>query len=56
MPGYFIDTSALAKLYHPETGSDRMDVLTESPGVRLIISQLSLIEIESVFATKVRTV
>ena len=55
MPGYFIDTSALAKLYHFEAGSDRMETLVQSPGVRLIISQLSLVEMESVFAIKVRT-
>jgi predicted nucleic acid-binding protein len=55
VPGYFLDTSALAKLYHSEVGSDRMELLVESPGVRMIISQLSLVEIESVFATKVRT-
>lgn len=55
MPGYFVDTSALAKLYHWEVGSERMEVLLETPGARLIISQLSLVEIESVFATKVRT-
>ena len=55
MPGYFLDTSALAKLYHPEIGSERMESLVQAPGTRLIISQLSLIEIQSVFATKVRT-
>lgn len=55
MPGYFIDTSALAKLYHTEIGSPKMEALAESPGARLIVSQLSLIEIQSVFATKVRT-
>lgn len=55
MPGYFVDTSALAKLYHWEVGSERMEALIEAPGNRLIISQLSLVEIESVFATKVRT-
>lgn len=55
MPGYFVDTSALAKLYHWEVGSERMEALLETPGARLIISQLSLVEIESVFATKVRT-
>jgi hypothetical protein len=32
-----------------------MEVLVQSSGVRLLISQLSLIEIESVFASKVRT-
>ena len=55
MPGYFLDTSALAKLYHPEIGSERMESLAGAPNTRLIISQLSLIEIQSVFATKVRT-
>ena len=55
MPGYFVDTSALAKLYHPEIGSERMEALAQSPGSRLIISQLALVEIESVFAAKVRT-
>ena len=54
MPGYFVDTSALAKLYHWEVGSERMEALIEAPEARLIISQLSLVEIESVFATKVR--
>jgi hypothetical protein len=43
MPGYFLDTSALAKLYHSEAGTDRMELLVESPGVRMIISQLSLV-------------
>lgn len=32
-----------------------MEALIQSPDARLIISQLSLVEIESVFATKVRT-
>jgi predicted nucleic acid-binding protein len=54
VPGYFVDTSALAKLYHREIGSERMEALVEAPDARLIISQLSLVEIESVFATKVR--
>ena len=52
---FFLDTSALAKLYHWEVGSDRMEALVAAPGVRLVVSQLSLIEIESVFATKART-
>jgi len=55
VPGCFLDTSALAKLYHPEIGSDRMESLVQAPGTRLIVSQLSLIEIQSVFAAKVRT-
>ena len=55
MPGYFIDTSALAKLYHAEVGSPQMEMLVQSPDSRLIISQLSVIELQSVFAAKVRT-
>ena len=55
MPGYFIDTSALAKLYHAEVGSQPMELLAQSPDDRLIVSQLSAIELQSVFAAKVRT-
>jgi hypothetical protein len=46
VPGYFLDTSALAKLYHPEIGSERMESLVQAPGTRLIVSQLSPIEIQ----------
>jgi predicted nucleic acid-binding protein len=55
VPGYFFDTSALAKLYHAETGSEKTEALAAGPDTRLIVSQLSLVEIQSVFATKVRT-
>lgn len=54
MPGYFIDTSALAKLYHTEVGSQRMEMLAQPTENGLIVSQLSLVELQSVFATKVR--
>jgi predicted nucleic acid-binding protein len=55
LPSYFADTSALAKLYHSEPGSLRMEELAQLPGNRLIISQLTLVEIQSVFAIKTRT-
>jgi hypothetical protein len=55
VPGYFFDTSVLAKLYHVETGSEKAEAIAAGPDAHLIISQLSLIEIQSVFATKVRT-
>jgi predicted nucleic acid-binding protein len=55
VPGYFIDTSGLAKLYHTEVGSQQMEMLAQSPDNRLIVSQLSVIELQSVFAAKVRT-
>lgn len=55
MPGCFLDTSALAKLYHAEEGSAVVEELAGTPDTLLVISQLSLVEIQSVFAGKVRT-
>ena len=55
MANYFIDTSALAKLYHQEAGSDFLAALIAQPSARRLISRLSLVEMESVFAIKVRT-
>ena len=55
MPNYFLDTSALAKLYHREPGSEYMDRIVTEPGSRFIISRLSIVEMESVLAIKVRT-
>lgn len=55
MPNYFLDTSALAKLYHREAGSEYMDRILTEPGSRSLISRLSIVEMESVVAIKVRT-
>jgi uncharacterized protein len=55
MAGYFLDTSAIAKLYHQEPGSDFIERLVAVPDSRPIVSRLSLVEIESVIAIKVRT-
>ena len=55
MASYFLDTSALAKLYHQETGSAYVERLVQQPGSIVLVSRLSLIEMESVFAIKVRT-
>jgi hypothetical protein len=51
----FLDTSALAKLYHEEAGSDYVERAISQPGSKGIVSRLSLVEMESVFAVKVRT-
>jgi uncharacterized protein with PIN domain len=51
---FFIDTSALAKLYHQEPGSDYMERLQRHTEHRLIISPLTLVEMESVLAIKMR--
>src|SRR5690348_4807528 len=55
MPDNFFDTSALGKHYHQELGSARVDQLLADPGSRHFISRLTLVEIQSVFAKKVRT-
>jgi len=55
LPGYFFDTSALAKLYHKERGSGYMDRVLEERGSRSLISHLSIVEMESVLAIKRRT-
>ena len=55
MANFFLDTSALAKLYHAEAGSDYVERLLQQPGNRLLISRLCLVEMESVFAIKVRS-
>jgi hypothetical protein len=55
LAGYFLDTSALAKLYHEELGSDYVESILNQPGSKGIVSRLSLVEMESVFAIKVRT-
>ncbi|MCI0664301.1 MAG: type II toxin-antitoxin system VapC family toxin [Acidobacteria bacterium] len=54
MPIYFFDTSALAKHYHQDTGTPKVDRILAEQGSRHFISRLSAIEIQSVFASKVR--
>jgi predicted nucleic acid-binding protein len=55
MSGYvFLDTSALAKRYHHERRTDVVDQWLLSPGKRHVISHLAFLEVQSVFARKVR--
>ena len=54
MPIYFFDTSALAKHYHPEKGTQEVDRILAEQGSRYFISRLSAVEIQSVFASKAR--
>src|SRR5947209_2015343 len=55
MADNFFDTSALGKHYHLEVGTPRVDQLLAAPAARHYISRLTLVEIQSVFAKKVRT-
>jgi len=54
MADYFFDSSALAKRYHVEIGTDEVDRLLKEPGSRFFISRLTLTEVQSVCAQKVR--
>jgi len=55
LSAYFFDTSALAKLYHPEIGTPQIVEIVEATGALVRISRLTVIELRSVFAIKVRT-
>src|SRR5438552_1531250 len=55
MPHYCFDTSALVKHYHTELGSTAVDRILGEPGSVFSIARLTLTEVPSVFAKKVRT-
>ena len=55
MPRYFLDTSALAKVYRKELGSDLLDRIVAEPGLHRFISRFTILEMESVLALKFRT-
>jgi predicted nucleic acid-binding protein len=55
MPDYFFDSSALAKHYHAEVGSPKVEELLAEAGARYLISRLTVLELQSVFARKART-
>ncbi|MBS1836050.1 MAG: type II toxin-antitoxin system VapC family toxin, partial [Acidobacteria bacterium] len=51
----YFDSSALVRLYHDEPGTDFLDRLLESQGGVVIASRLTLVEVESAVAIKLRT-
>jgi predicted nucleic acid-binding protein len=52
---FFLDTSALVKYYRRELGSDFVEGMFADAGAQRLISRLAMLEIESAFATKIRT-
>ena len=54
MPTYFFDTSAFAKSYHPELGTAKVTAILSDANNRNLISSLTVVEMQSVFAQKVR--
>jgi predicted nucleic acid-binding protein len=55
VPHYFLDTSAMAKLYRKEIGSDLVDRVVAEPDSRRFVSRFTILEMESVLALKFRT-
>jgi uncharacterized protein len=52
---YFFDSSALVKRYHPEVGSSKVADIFREQNRRIVISRLTIVELQSAFALKVRT-
>lgn len=55
MADNFFDTSALGKHYHPEVGTPKVDALLATAGAQHFLSRLTVVELHSVIAKKVRT-
>jgi len=55
LPGFFFDSSALVKLYHPEIGTPTVDQIVNATGNLVRVSRLTIAELISAFAIKVRT-
>ena len=51
---YFLDTSALVKLYHHELGSEIVEAWVANQAVQIWLSELARVELHSVFVRKVR--
>lgn len=54
MARYFLDSSALVKRYHQESGTADVDELFAASGNRLLISRLAIVEVHSALARLVR--
>jgi len=55
LASYFFDSSALVKVYHPEVGTPAVDQIVNAAGNHIRISRLTVAELTSAFAIKVRT-
>jgi uncharacterized protein len=55
LASYFLDTSALAKLYVREAGTDRMLALAQQAETNLVILSLSRVELHAAVQRRVRS-
>jgi predicted nucleic acid-binding protein len=51
---YFLDSSAVVKLYHTEVGSATIQKIFAEPESRILVSRLAVVEVRSAFAGKLR--
>jgi len=54
LPTYFLDTSALVKLYVEEAGSARLESAVTGEGARLAISSLGVLEFRAALRARMR--
>ena len=54
MASYFLDSSAVVKFYHPEAGSATVQRIFAEADRRIRISRLTVVEVRSAFAGKLR--
>jgi len=54
MESFLLDTSALVKYYHPEAGSQWVLDLVRREQTRLLVSNLTVVEMHSALAKKYR--
>lgn len=52
MPLFYVDTSALVKRYHIESGSDQVDRLFADPGAMFVTANLAVTELTSALGRK----
>jgi predicted nucleic acid-binding protein len=55
MPYFYFDTSALAKRYSPETGSEKVDSIINNKANIIVIGNIAITEIYSALSKKYRT-
>ncbi len=54
MPLFYVDTSALVKRYHIESGSDQVDRLFADPGAMFVTASLAVTELTSALIVNVK--
>jgi len=54
MPTYYLDTSAVIKNYHPESGTQEVRRIVNEPDSQRVVSRLTITEVQRAFARRAR--